>query len=122
MCGRDFWYQASVLAPCVYLQLLIHFFCSAIPHSMEEGAGTRLLGGYDSLVELDADTPILFELRGGNGITSGRITPGAHLRIFLYPFTQWTTGISCDARCVQSDENPFNCWTHPRNPRHFNHY
>jgi hypothetical protein len=73
--------------------------------------GFTLIGGYDSLVELDADTPILFELRGGNGITSGRITPGAHLRIFLYPFTQWTTGISCDARCVQSDENPFNCGT-----------
>jgi hypothetical protein len=73
--------------------------------------GFTLQGGYDGVVELDADTPLQFELRGGDGTSTGRITPGAYLRIFLYPLTQWTTGISCDARCVQSEENPFRCGT-----------
>lgn len=71
--------------------------------------GFTLMGGYDGIVEMDADTPIRFELRGGDGINTGRITPRANLRIFLFPVTQWTTGISCDARCVQHPENPFRC-------------
>jgi hypothetical protein len=71
--------------------------------------GFELLGGYGGVLELDSDSPIKFELRGGDGARTGKIIGGSWLRIFLHPLTQWKTGVSCDARCVETDESPVYC-------------
>jgi hypothetical protein len=71
--------------------------------------GFTIIGGYDGIVELDSDVPLQFELRGGDGVDTGLISASAYLKIFLNPLTQWTTGVSCDAKCLQGGENPFYC-------------
>jgi hypothetical protein len=71
--------------------------------------GFTIVGGYAGVVELDSDVPLKFELRGGNGDSNGRIHGSAWLKIYLSPLTQWTTGVSCDAHCLQGGENPFAC-------------
>lgn len=71
--------------------------------------GFKILGGFNDLLELRGGDSITFDIMGDK--TTGRILAGMHIRVFLWPFTQWKTTSSCLAECVTDSEVNFVCAT-----------
>mmetsp|Transcript_142909 Transcript_142909/g.247385 ORF Transcript_142909/g.247385 Transcript_142909/m.247385 type:complete len:2516 (+) Transcript_142909:3-7550(+) len=71
--------------------------------------GFKLVGGHDDILQLRSGESILTELMGDPG--AGMITAKQHIRIYLWPLTQWQTTSSCTAECVVKAEVSFKCGT-----------
>ncbi|KAF4663929.1 protein arginine methyltransferase 10 [Perkinsus olseni] len=112
------------LRSCDYVHLFIHEDIDNHPYSALEmgrarlssqqglpSAGTatpsfgmrgfNLVGGTNGYIDAGGMESIDFDIKGGDNLLTGPIKAGYHVRVILWPLTQWKIGASCNAVCLE---------------------
>ncbi|KAF4662280.1 protein arginine methyltransferase 10 [Perkinsus chesapeaki] len=111
------------LRSCDYVHLLVHDDIDNNPYSALEmgraqlstkqglpSAGTAtpsfgsrgftLVGGTNGYINAGDMESIEFDIKGGDNLFTGAIKAGYHIRVMLWPLTEWKIGASCNAVCL----------------------